>query len=207
MATLPAEVHSSIRAGRAEVNMDPTFPHPVGVNCVRFSRPPSSPDGALRNFDADVEASGAGDQHPLVVGRFSGRVGWLAWLPEYVDNSPDERSARAIGTSIRVGNYLSAELDSPIESVLIVEDLWLEPSWRGAGLARRIAEQLIDVLLLTPEITLVLGVVEPKLGPREGLAPVEAWPGSHGLADEYRDAGFERWLGGNAWFLRPAPED
>ncbi len=200
MTIVPAEVHPPSAAERGSAPAGGSLPL-VSVNRVRFSRPPSTPDGALRDLDAEVELSGAGDPEPRVVGRVRGRLGWLAWLPEHLDSAPDPDSAHVIGTAIRVGNYLSAELGAPIESVLIVEDLWLDPPWRGAGVAATVAEQLIDLLLLTPEFTLVLGFVESPAGPPTGPAPT----GTHAGAEEYRAAGFERWLGGNAWFLRPVP--
>jgi hypothetical protein len=157
----------------------------VSVNCMRFSRMPGAPDGALRNFDAGVElvdeVTGAG----TAIGAISGWVGWQAWLPELVD------SGQPIGTmaglmaaaAIDVSDRLAEQPDTSIEAVLMVDQLTLIPQWVGTGMGRCIVEQLIDLLLLTPETTLVLAHLDRP-------------------ASVYRNAGFEQWDETGIWWAR-----
>jgi hypothetical protein len=207
MAMLPAEAGQSSVARERMAPENHQAQNRVVVNCARLSRPAHAPDSALRDFDAEVELSGTPGTARSVIGRISGRMGWMAWLPELVDARPEDGMFPTISTAIQVGNHLSGALDAPLEAVLIVEQVWLEPPWRGHALGRRIAEQLIDLLLLAPETTLVLGVAEPQLGPTGAVVDPEAMPRRQSLSRDFEDAGFERWQDGPNWFLPPGGQD
>lgn len=157
----------------------------VSVNWVRFSRMADAHDGALRNFDAEVELADKATGARAVIGTISGWIGWQAWLPELVD------SGQPIGTmaglmavaAIDVTESLALPPDTPIEAVLMVDHLTLVPRWVGTGMGRCIVEQLIDLLLLTPETTLVLAHLDRP-------------------ASVYCHAGFEQWRDSGIWWAR-----
>jgi GNAT superfamily N-acetyltransferase len=157
----------------------------VTVNWVRFSRLPDAPDGALRSFDAEVELADDVTGVRAVFGAISGWLGWRAWLPELVD------SGQPIGTmaglmaaaAIDVSDRLAERPDIHIETVLMVDQLTLVPKWVGTGMGRRVVEQVIDLLLLTPETTLVLAHLDRAAG-------------------VYRNAGFEQWQDSGIWWGR-----
>ena len=179
----------------------------VSVNRVQFIRPPDAPQSALRNFEAPVEGWTRGADDTSVIGSISGCLSWLSWLPEVTEDSRRLGGLLAvIEAAIEIGAMVSTDPELRIEAVLIVKRAWLEPEWRGHGLGRWIAEQLIDLLLLTPETTLVVAYLNPDsdapnapgTGPDSGSS---AMPCS--LQDAYADAGFEQWRDSAAWWLRP----
>ena len=157
----------------------------VSVNWARFSRMPEAPDGALRNFDAEVELADEVTGARRVVATISGWLGWQAWLPELVDSGPPIAAAAAsmAAAAIDVTDRLTLQPDTHIEAVLMVDQLTLVPKWVGTGMGRRIVEQLIDLLLLTPETTLVLSHIDRP-------------------ASVYRNAGFEQWRDSGIWWAR-----
>ena len=157
----------------------------VSVNWVRFSRLPDAPDGALRTFDAEAEVADDGTGARAVIGTISGWIGWEAWLPELVDNGQQVTSTVGLMTAaaIDLSDRLALQPDTYIEAVLMIDQLTLVPEWVGTGMGRRAVEQLIDLLLLTPETTLVLSHVDRP-------------------ASVYRNAGFEEWHDSGLWWAR-----
>ena len=170
----------------------------VTVNCARLMRPRRAPQSVFRDFEADVEMGDAdGD---IVVGRISGCVSWLTWLPEIIDDTHTiDRVAELIAAALDVGQRLSTERGSKIDAVVMIDRVWLEPLWSNQ-LGRRIAEQLIDLLLLTPESTLVLVHLGPDANPVGHSAPGEA-PGP--ATDARGPADFEQWRTSDTWWMRP----
>ena len=171
----------------------------VSVNSARLMRPRRAPQSVFRDFEADVEMGAAdGD---TVIGRISGCVSWLTWLPELIDDTHTiDRVAELIAAALDVGQRLSTERGSKIDAVVMIDRVWLEPLWSNQ-LGRRIAEQLIDLLLLTPESTLVLVHLGPDANPVGHSAPGEA-PGP--ATDARGPADFEQWRNTDTWWMRPS---
>jgi len=160
--------------------------HPrVSVNWVRFSRMPDSPDGAVRNFDAEVELADEVTGARAVIGTISGWLGWTSWLPELVESGPPIGSLAGLmaAAAIDVSDRLALQADTHVEAVLMVDQLTLIPKWLGTGMGCRVVEQLIDLLLLTPETTLILAHLDRP-------------------TDVYRNAGFEQWRDSGIWWGR-----
>jgi hypothetical protein len=187
--------------GHAMCN-EPSLHDRVSLNSVRFIRPREAPRGELRNFEADIEATAESGGESLVIGGISGRLSWLAWLPELSATRRTVGSfAEMIAAALAIGDLLAVGAESEIDTALIIDNLWLEPSWQGNRLCRRIIEELIDLLLLTPESTLVLTyLVEPSkptlsLGARHDT--------QHTLRNACARAGFEQWRQSNTWWMHP----
>ena len=157
----------------------------VTVNSLRFSRLPDAPESALRYFDAEVALSDEVSGGSAVIGNIRGWLGWESWLPEVVDNGqPVGGIAQTMAAAaIEVGEELTRLHGGGIEAVLMIDHIGLLPQWRGSGLGPRIVEQVIDLLLLTPEVTLVLTHLD---GPRSA----------------YISAGFEQWRDSVVWWAR-----
>jgi hypothetical protein len=175
----------------------------VCVNSVRFVRPPEYPSGELRNFEAAIEVSTETGDESLVIGGISGCLSWSAWLPDLTDTSRIVGSfAEIIAAAVEIGEMMVTGPETRIETALIITSFWLEPQWRGNRLSRRIFGELIDLLLLTPESTLVVTYLEPQSNPASTkLCAHHETP--HTLQDAYRQAGFEQWRQSNAWWMHP----
>jgi hypothetical protein len=181
---------------------DPSWHDRVSLNSVRFIRPREAPRGELREFEADIEATTESGGESLVIGGISGRLSWLAWLSELSATRRTVGStAEMVGAALAIGDLLAVRDESRIETALIIDNLWLEPSWQGNRLSRRIIEELIDLLLLTPECTLVLTYLgkpfTPALttGARQGT--------QHTLRNACERAGFEQWRQSKTWWMHP----
>ena len=163
------------------------------MNRVRCSRLPEAPDGTLRRFEAEVEV-GPLSGEVLAIGRIEGWFSWEAWLPELLDNGHVAGSiAETMAlVAVEIGERIGRLPESRIEAVVMIDRLELVPEWRGNLLGRRIVEQLIDLMLLAPETTLVLAHVAPGIGP-------DASPSLHRAYGSY---GLEQWQGGGVWWAR-----
>jgi hypothetical protein len=176
----------------------------VSVNSVTFSRAPEAPDGAFRNFNASVEAIDSSTQERSTVGRIGGWFGWAAWLPEVIENPHLDGSVAAMmaEAAVGIGETLSSSSNATIEAVIMVDHLEVDDAWRASGLGRRIAEQLIDLLLLTPETTLFLAHfrLDPACG-QQSVPGVEPAGHRNRLLEVHPPTGFSRWGGGKVWWL------
>jgi hypothetical protein len=181
---------------------DPSRHDRVSLNSVRCIRPREAPRGELRDFEADIEATSESGGERVVIGGISGRLSWLAWLSELSATSRTVGStAEMIGAALAIGDLLAVDAESRIEAALIIDNLWLEPSWQGNRLSRRIIEELIDLLLLTPESTLVLTYLGEPFTP--ALTHGARQDTEHTLRDACERAGFERWRQSNTWWMHP----
>ena len=190
---------------RSKSDTTPSVRDVISVNSVRLTRPRHAPDGAVRDFEAEIEGTVESAGESCVIGRISGCMSWLAWLPELIDEGRISDSfAELIAAALDTGGLVSAGSDTAIQTVLMIDRVWLEPRWRGSLFGRRIADQLIDLLLFTPESTLVLAYFEP-----DPDAPGRFWPRleddpATAAADHGEDRfDFERWGTSNTWLLRP----
>jgi hypothetical protein len=176
----------------------------VSVNSVRFVRPREDPHGELRCFEAAIEVTTETGDESLVIGGISGCLGWSAWLPDLADTGRMVGSfAEIIAAAVEIGDLVPTGPETRIETALIITSFWLEPPWRGNRLSRRIFGELIDLLLLTPENTLVVTYLDPQSNPANTQALSAQHETPHTLHDAYRQAGFEQWRQSNAWWMRP----
>jgi hypothetical protein len=176
----------------------------VSVNSARLIRPRRAPQSALRDFEADIETGATVGDGATVIGRISGSFSWFTWLPELVDDThTNDHLSELIAAALDLGDRLSTEPGSTIEAVLMIDRVRLEAQWTHR-LGRRIAEQLIDLLLLTPESTLVLVHLGPHADPTGHLAPgLEPDPVMQTAHGTPRPADFEQWRTSNTWWIRP----
>jgi len=161
----------------------------VTVNSVRFTRPGEAPDG----------------DRSSVIGGISGCLSWSAWLADSTQNSRTVGSfAEVITAAVEICATIPTGPETRIEAAIIITSCWLEPRWRGNHLSRRIFDQLIDLLLLTPESTLVITYLEPQPNPVSTHTTDGHHAGTYALEDACREAGFEQWRHSNAWWIRPS---
>lgn len=193
----PGEVVNELTDDRLAASM-------VGVNSARLIRPRGAPDGAFREFEADIEQGHAAGAVDSVIGTISGRLSWLAWLPELMDEGiAVDRFGQLITAALDIGDRLTSAPGTHIAAVVLVERVTLEPEWTNL-LGRRIAEQLIDLLLLTPESTLFLVHLGREANP-VGQLPPGVDPDLTIFTPHADDvpADFEQWRATNIWWMRP----
>ena len=186
-------------------DIDPVYDR-VSVNSLTFSRAPEAPDGAFRNFDASIEMTDPLTGVRSTIGHLRGRLGWAGWLPELIDIPELAGSVAAMmaRAAVAICESVGTASDVPIDGVLMVDHLDLEPEWRGQGFGRRVAEQLVDLLLLTPESTLILAHYRSQpdnCQPQQASAPEED-PERIMRTELHRPCGFQPWGDGAVWWAR-----
>ncbi len=94
----------------------------VRVNSTRLIRPRGAPDGAFRDFEADIEQGQTGGAGTTVIGTISGCFSWLAWLPELMDEgSAVDKFGQLITAALDIGDRLAAEPGAEIAAVVLVD--------------------------------------------------------------------------------------
>lgn len=183
---------------------------PTGVitmNSVRLIRPRRARQGAFRDFETHIIGIMEPGGEQSVIGSVSGHFGWLAWLPEVIDDAEQaiDSLGELVAAALDISDRLSAESGVEVEAVVMIDRIWLEPRWRGKRLSHRVAEQLVDLLLLAPESTLVLANLEPSPTDAARLAAgADADGALHTQSDGYARTGFEQWRSSNTWWMHPA---
>lgn len=168
---------------------------------VHVRRAMDSGVDVLRQFSAEVNyyVSDTGDDISLGTVR-----GWIGWriADEDIHDAADAISSDAEALGGIAAAIMRERPDLWIDSVLMVDRIYLEPAYRGNRLTGAIMTDLLDLLRLDVESTLVLLYPEPQ---RPEGGPMENGPDrDRALArmqTAYRASGFEPWGDSRVWWL------
>ena len=175
----------------------------VTVSGLYIGRPVDGGYDVLRQFSADVEHLGEDDAEPHAIGMVTGWIGWRVW------NENIWKAADAISSAAEplgaVADEVRAELAEDgigIAAVLLMDRMTLKPQWRGNRLTRRIVADLVALLRLPEDATLVLTMPEPQRttggpypdGPERNEAQAR-------LCAAVEKAGFSQWKDSAVWWF------
>lgn len=141
------------RRGRAEPRFE--------VSVVRVSRPSFAPDGVLRQFVAQVDRVGLAGGAGHIAGSVTGWFGFTAWLPELFEHDVPIPDLMNLMTAAVEAGRASPVGEPPLDTTIVVHSMVLDGQQRSDSLGEVIL-QLIDLLLMTPETTLVLSLPHPS---------------------------------------------
>lgn len=165
---------------------------------VDIRRPIDGGVDVLRQFHASVEyVTETGSDQIGTVG------GWIGWQIEGDDlyDAADAISADAEPLGAAAAAIVEAHPDAFIDSVLLIDRMHLDPQWRGNRLSGAIIDDLLALLRLEADSTVVVLQPEPQKptgGPYDdGTERDEALAR---LTAAYRASGLEPWRQTVVWW-------
>jgi hypothetical protein len=171
----------------------------IDVRITQIDRVLDSESSFLREFSADVVDDNS-SAPPAVLGMVSGWLG-LDALDEDVHDAADAVSSDAEALGATASEIIAAHPEQWIDTVVLVDRMWLEPQWRHRRLTGRILADLVDLLRLDHNSTVVVLQPEPQ---REEGGPYEYGPARDAamaaLRQGYTNSGLEAWRGGDVWW-------
>jgi hypothetical protein len=130
---------------------------------VRISRPIDGGVDVLRHFAAGVDYRGESGMED--VGQVHGWIGWSIHDEDLADAADAIRfDAAQVGTA--AADIIDTYPENYIDAVLLIDRMYLESEWRGKRLSGVIITNLMALLRLDPESTVV--VLQPELQNPEG---------------------------------------
>lgn len=152
----------------------------------------------LRQFDGDIKyATYSG---PESIGTVTGWIGWNM-LDEDVHDVADAISSDAEPLGAAAASIIEAHPDEYLATVLLIDRLHLDERWRGHRLSGRIIDDILALLRLDPESTVVVLKPEPQKptgGPYGDGSDRDAAMGR--LCAAYRESGLEDWGEYGVWW-------
>ncbi len=152
----------------------------------------------LRQFSAEVLYHHESDVEAI------GQVhGWIGWSISEVDlaDAGDAISGDAEALGVAAVEIIDEYPDTFIDDALLIDRMWLDPKWRGRRLSGAIIDDLMGLLRLEPESTVVVLQPEPQDpdgGPYEdGGKRDEAMRRLHAA---YRASGLKPWDDSVVWW-------
>jgi hypothetical protein len=178
-------------------------PQTVWIETVSIARLKDDQEGVLRSFRADVMV------HDPEAGELT-RIGAVQGLVAFESTEVQlAMAANAISnealTLAHAADEIRRSLDNYAEvtpsTVLLVDLIRIKPQWRGSRICGHIISQLLEVLRLHPETTLVVLEPEPQFedGARMRRGPQRTAALAH-LRETYVNAGFGKWHRGPVWW-------
>lgn len=190
----------------ARVELDPTD---VGIDTVTVGWPEEGgPGDVLRRVSGDIMAWDVPE--PEKVGTISA---WVCWPPLWDDltDAGDRIDDHAYRLGKIADDIVAANPDEEFESALFLELLFLEARFRGNKLTGSLVADLMTILRLDPDATVVVlfpgPVASPTVRMDDGPARDVALTKLRGA---YRESGFRPWRrGGDGifsgfWWLPPS---
>ncbi|CAM3466722.1 N-acetyltransferase [Isoptericola cucumis] len=174
------------------------------VRITSIDRPEADADVFLRQFSAVVTAYDA--LRTVEIGTVRGWIGWDA-LKEDVHDAADAVSTDAETLGATAAHIIRVHPEQWIDTVVLVDRMHLDPQWRHQRLSGRILADLLDLLRLDRDSTVVVLQPEPQKatgGPYEDGPERDAALGS--LQRGYASSGLEAWRGGAVWWWPWEPE-
>ncbi|SBN59218.1 Hypothetical protein PFR_JS13-1_296 [Propionibacterium freudenreichii] len=160
-------------------------------------------DGLVRFLATVMWAGPGGDQEPRGVGSLTG---WISrgLDGEFLWDLCDELSADAECVGAIAREILNPNEDFFVMDVLLVDRMFLEPSWRGRRLTGALVEEIMDLLGLNRDMSAVVLCPEPqsKRGGPFDLGP-ERDEAMQRLRLAYEASGFRQWGESSCWWLPP----
>jgi hypothetical protein len=178
-------------------------PETVWIETVSIARLGDDREDVLRSFQADVMV------HDVEVGELT-RIGAVQGLIAFESTevqlamAADAISTEAL-TLAHAADEIRRSLDKYAEvtptTVLLVDLIRIKEQWRGSRICGHIISQLLEVLRLHPESTLVVLEPEPQFedGGRMRKGP-QRTAALASLRETYVDAGFGKWRRGPVWW-------
>jgi len=178
-------------------------PGTVWIESVSIARVEADQEDVLRSFQADVMV------HDVEAGQLS-RIGAVQGLIAFESTQVElAKAADALSpdalTLAQAADQIRRSLDNYAEAtpstVLLVDLIWIKQQGRGSRICGHIITQLLAVLRLSPEATLVVLEPEPQFedGGRMRKGPSRT-AALASLRETYVDAGFGRWHRGPVWW-------
>ncbi|WP_051136683.1 hypothetical protein [Luteimicrobium xylanilyticum] len=168
------------------------------VRITGIDRTEADADVFLRTFSAVVDA--CSPLQMVEIGMVRGWIGWGA-LDEDVQDAADAISSDAEALGATAAQIIGAHPEQWVDSVVLVDRMHLEPRWRHQRLSGRILADLIDLLRLGRDSTVLVLQPEPQKpsgGPYDDGAKRDA--ALHSLRRSYANSGLEAWRDGDVWW-------
>lgn len=152
----------------------------------------------MRQFAAGVEYHT--DSGPEEVGQVHGWIGWSISEEDLADVG-DAISYDAEQLGIAAADIIDTHPENFIDAALLIDRMYLDPKWRGRRLSGAIITNLMALLRLDPDSTVVVLQPEPQ-DPNGG--PYESGPELDDamvhLHAAYRASGLEPWRDSLVWW-------
>jgi len=136
--------------------------------------------------------------------------GWIGWQIQDEDlfDAADAISSDACGLGYVASKIIDAYPLAFVENALLIDRMYLVPKWRGHRLSNHIINDLLGLLRLDPDSTVVVLQPEPQRsegGPyRENQERERAMSK---LQSAYRESGLVPWKDSDMWWLKFAAND
>jgi hypothetical protein len=164
---------------------------------LSIRRPIDGGVDVLRQFDAIVEFRT--ESGPEAIGSVTGWIGWQIG-DEDLHDAVDAISADAEPLGAAAAAIIEANPEQFIDNVLLIDRMHLDPQWRGNRLSGAIIADLLALLRLNPDSTVVVLQPEPQ---QPAGGPYDDGPERDAalsrLTAACRDSGLERWRNTVVW--------
>lgn len=170
---------------------------------VSIRRPPDGGVDVLRQFEAVITYCSEDDE--VEIGSVRGWIGWR------IDEEDLYEAADAISSDSEALGSTAVEIiqenpDAWIDDVVLIDRMHLEPEWRGHRLSGAVIDELLALLRLDPESTVVVLQPEPQ---RPAGGPYRRGAQRDGamakLTSAYRKSGLLPWREGPVWWRPLGP--
>ncbi|WP_148061600.1 hypothetical protein [Cellulomonas sp. PhB143] len=189
-----------------DVHPEPFDPSDIAleVRITGIDRVLDDESSFLRDFSAVVVDGDSPTTPAAALGVVGGWIGWDA-LDEDVHGAADAVSSDAEALGATAADIIAAYPERWVDTVVLVDRMWLEPRWRHHRLSGRILADLVYLLRLDRDSTVIVLQPEPQ---REEGGPYEYGPkrdaAMAALRSGYANSGLEPWRGGDrCWWPWP----
>lgn len=152
----------------------------------------------------DVEVAYEAEAEDVVLGHVSGWIGWNI-SDEDVYEAADAISSDAATLGAAASEIMRERSTLWIDTVLLLDRIFIKPEYRGNRLTGPIVTNILHLLRLDHETTLILMFPEPQ---RPEGGPMPEGPEREAALDRllkaYRTSGFEPWATSGVWWM-PLP--
>lgn len=179
--------------------MDDSIAPTLIETSVDIRRPIDGGVDVLRQFDAVVEYCTETGRDQIGTVR-----GWIGWQIEGEDlyDAADAISVDAAPLGAAAVAIIEVHPDAFVDNVLLIDRMYLEPQWRGIRLSGAIITDLLALLRLDADSTVV--VLQPEPQKPEGGPYDDGSERDHALARlmaAYRASGLQPWRQTAIWWL------
>lgn len=178
-------------------------PATVWIETVSIARIGDDQEDVLRAFQADVMIHDAEAGELTRIGAVQGLIAFESTEVELA-MAADAISTEALALA-HAADEIRRSLDKYAQAtpstVLLVDLIRIKPQWRGSRICGHVISQLLEVLRLDPEATLVVLEPEPQFedGGRMRKGP-QRTAALTSLRETYAEAGFGKWHRGPVWW-------
>lgn len=160
----------------------------------------------LRYFAATIELYdryGGWESGFRPIGRVAGLVAWLYDDDDICDAADqiDDDATTLAWNAEEIREWLLVEHDIPVETIVTIDMIRLEPAFRGHRLTAQVMGEVLDVLRLDPRTTLIVAIPYPQ---QEDGGPMPTGRASSAafkrLKAAYTASGFRRWRRTSVWW-------